>query len=142
MLCPWADVLYAMDRIWWDKYIARAKKEFSGALFSCLPSCYSVIHAPVHHYHNSGAGVIALAAFLGVKKVIMLGYDMQHTNGKKHWHGDHPKGLANAGKVASWPARFRELKTAHPELEIINCSRVTALNCFERAELEQVLCVS
>lgn len=109
-------------------------------LFSCLPGCYSVTHAPVHHYHNSGAGVIALAAYLGVKKVIMLGYDMQHTSGKKHWHGDHPRGLANAGKVASWPARFRELKTAHPALEIINCSRVTALNCFPRADLERVLC--
>lgn len=100
-----------------------------------------MIHAPVHHYHNSGAGVIALAAYLGVKQVIMLGYDMQHTGGKTHWHGDHPKGLANAGKVNSWAARFRELKNAHPQLNVVNCSRVTALTCFERAELEQVLCV-
>lgn len=139
MLCPWADALYAMDRIWWDKYYKQVKAEFSGARFAPLARCYQAMHAPVKTYNNSGAGVISLAHWLGATRVYLLGYDMQHTGGKTHWHGDHPKGLANAGKVALWPAQFVKLKYELPELAIFNCSRVSALECFERLTLEDAL---
>lgn len=140
MACPWANVLYAMDRPWWQKYIADVQKQFGGLLYAPLKSCFNVRYAPVRHYQNSGAGVIALAAWLGVKNVYLLGYDMQYTGGKKHWHGDHPKGLANAGKIAEWPRQFLMLKRDLPQLKIINCTRETALKCFDRVPLEQALC--
>lgn len=75
----------------------------------------------------------------GAKRIILLGYDMQKTNGQSHWHGDHPKGLGSAGKIAEWPSEFERLKRNNPTIEIINCSRETALTCFARRPLEEVL---
>ena len=36
------------------------------------------------------------------KNIILLGYDGQKTNGKAHWHADHPRGMGNAGPVDKW----------------------------------------
>lgn len=130
-----------MDRVWWEKYHAAVKQQFTGALFSVVSGIKSVRSVPMHHYHNSGAGVMNLAAFLGVKKIIMLGYDMRHTDGKTHWHGDHPKGLANAGKVSKWPAQFGVLAKALRGIDIVNCSRVSSLTMFAMADLDETLCV-
>lgn len=69
----------------------------------------------------------------------MLGYDCQRTGGKVHWHGDHPKGLGNAGSMPKWPQQFAKLKAAMAGVEIINCSRETALTCFTRGDLETCL---
>lgn len=107
-----------------------------------MRGCYHIGFAPIYHYANSGAGVISLAAWLGVKRIIMLGYDMQHTGGKTHWHGDHPKGLGNAGKVSKWPAEFKKLRARLDAqgVQVINASRVSALDCFEKRTLEEALC--
>lgn len=90
-------------------------------------------------YGNSGAGGISLALFGDAERVIMLGFDCQHTGGQAHWHGNHPRGLANAKQIDRWPKLFEQLKTDHPDAEILNASRVTALTCFERVKLEDVL---
>ncbi|MGA4815964.1 hypothetical protein ACPA9J_15885 [Pseudomonas aeruginosa] len=50
-----------------------------------------------------------MAIARGAKRIILLGYDMQKTNGQSHWHGDHPKGLGSAGKIAEWPSEFERL---------------------------------
>lgn len=90
---------------------------------------------------NSGAGAIAAAHHFGARRVILLGYDCQHTGGRKHWHGDHPEGggSGNAGSVGKWPAQFLELVRHLAGVEVINCSRETALTVFPRAQLEDVL---
>src|SRR5690606_3786458 len=92
---------------------------------------------------NSGAGAIALAAAWGARRIILLGYDCQYAAGKRHWHGDHPKGTAgNASpqSVAKWPAQFRDLLPHVRGIEIINATRQTALTVFARATLEDALC--
>lgn len=94
----------------------------------------------MHHYSNSGAGAINLAAHLGVKKIILLGYDMQYTGGKRHWHGDHPKGLANAGKINAWPKEFAALAKTITHVDVVNCTRETALHCWPKRNLDEVLC--
>jgi hypothetical protein len=90
-------------------------------------------------YGNSGAGCVSLALFGDAARVIMLGFDCQHTGGQAHWHGNHPRGLANAKQIDRWPKLFEQLKNDHPEAEILNASRETALTCFERVALEDVL---
>jgi len=82
---------------------------------------------------------VSLAIARGAKRVILVGYDMQRTNGMSHWHGDHPKGLGNAGKIAEWPAEFERMAKKNPGIEIVNCSRETALTCFPRRGLEEML---
>lgn len=96
------------------------------------------VHFETHR--NSGAALIALAARAGASRIILLGYDCQHTGGKAHWHGDHPPELGNARSVDKWPAAFRALARSLPAgVKVINCSRATALDCFPRAVLENVL---
>lgn len=130
-----------MDRVWWDKYIREVRKIFNGECYTAVNGCYDVRYSSAHHYQNSGAGAISLAARMGIKKIIMLGYDCGHTGGKTHWHGDHPAGLANAGAVKDWPAEFKALAEhlALNGVQVINCSRATRLTCFERADLAAVL---
>lgn len=88
---------------------------------------------------NSGYQALNLAVLLGASRIILLGYDMRGS----HWHGDHPKRLANPKEsdFAAWRARFA---TTLPDLaragvEVLNCSRDTALECFARARLEDVI---
>lgn len=138
-----------MDEAWWKTHIAEVRRLFTG---ECLgyggdSAKHGVrpmkrVKGDWQPFGNSGAGAIHVAAFSGAARVLMLGYDCQHTGGKKHWHGDHPPGAAgNAAPhtVAKWPAHFRKLRGAFPGVEIINCSRETALDVFPRANLEDVL---
>ncbi len=57
-----------MDRVWWDRYLREVKKDFKGALYTFANGVYGIASAGVHHYSNSGAGAINLAASLGAKK--------------------------------------------------------------------------
>lgn len=141
---PWADALYAMDRAWWDKYFAEVQPEFSGERCGRGGHCrrYGITHLEkMKHYNNSGAAAISLAMYRGATRVIMLGYDCQHTGGKAHWHGNHPRGLGNAGSYKKWAESFLNLSrdAAKAGVKVVNCSRETALTCFERADLETML---
>lgn len=90
---------------------------------------------------NSGHQAISVAYQKGATKIILLGYDMQHTGGKTHWHGDHPRGLTNAEGIEVWRRHFTPLARAL-ELKgvtVVNCSAETALTCFKRERLENAL---
>jgi hypothetical protein len=139
MAAPWADILYAMDRNWWMKYLPQVKEEFQGIRCSPLTGIAGVKHIKFKHYQNSGVGAISLACHWGAKRIILLGYDCQKTGGKSHWHGNHPPGLGNAGSIGTWPGMFAKLKRDLAGVEIINCTRETALTMFERRPLEEVL---
>lgn len=90
---------------------------------------------------NSGHQAINLASVFGAARILLLGYDVQHTGGKSHWHGDHPRTLGNARCVANWARGFkRQAQDARLlGIEIVNCSRVTALDCFDRAKITDCL---
>lgn len=88
---------------------------------------------------NSGAAVLGLAAYWFARRIVLLGYDLQHTGGKAHWHGDHPPRLGNAGGWRDWPDQFRALMPRLQGIEVINASRETALTLFPRATIEEAL---
>lgn len=145
-LAPWADVLFAMDSKWWKEYHRRVKKEFHGetATITADARMYGVNRimngkVPMQTFGNSGAGAIALAAMRGAAQVVLLGYDCQRTAGRAHWHPDHPKTLGNAGSLPRWVPQFSKLARSVQGVEIINCSRQTALTCWPCANLEAVL---
>lgn len=75
----------------------------------------------------------------GASRVILLGFDCQHTHGKSHWFGNHPAGLGNAGLTHQWLDKFKQLADDFKHVEIINASRETAITCFPRARLEDLL---
>lgn len=142
-MAPWADALYAIDAAWWEKHIEEAQRDFRGALYSNndFHGRVGLIPRPFKSFGNSGAGAIAFAAKAGAARVILLGYDCQATGGKVHWHGDHPQGLGNAGSMPKWPDQFKRLAASLEGVEVINCSRDTALRTFPRMALEEALCL-
>jgi hypothetical protein len=136
-----------MDVQWWDKYIGEAREKFAG--LKCSSSNMAKRHGITFigkmncdwsPLGNSGAGCAALAAAWGCSKIILLGYDCQRTNGMAHWHGDHPRGLGNAGSMGRWGGQFQRLAQKWGKhADIVNCSRATALTSFRRASLEEEL---
>lgn len=140
-MAPWADALFAIDANWWKQHIEEVRRDFRGHTYSSndFHGRVGVIRRPFKAFGNSGAGAIAVAVKAGTRRVLMLGYDCQRTGGKVHWHGDHPAGLGNAGSMPKWPKQFADLKAAMAGVEIINCTRATALTFFTRGDLETCL---
>jgi hypothetical protein len=62
---------------------------------------------------------------------------MQRTEGKAHWFGEHPGGSkTNYEKFAKF---YNTIDTEKLGIEIINCSTHTAITCFPRMDLKDVL---
>jgi len=141
-LCPWADLLVAMDAAWWFRHGAEVRRGFAGEAATVAPdACQygaSVVDQPPEGFGNTGAMAVRLALDAGAARVLLLGYDCQHTGGRTHWHGSHPQGLGDAASVARWPAHF-DAVAATGVGRVINCTRETALTCFPRAPLAEAL---
>lgn len=88
---------------------------------------------------NSGCLAVQLAQRFGAVRVTLLGYDGQHTGGKTHWHGSHPRGLGDAASLRKWAGCFAELARQVHGLPVVNASRATVHAMFPRAPLEACL---
>ena len=91
----------------------------------------------LHYGKNSGYQAINLAYLLGATKVILLGYDMGVSK-KTHWFGDHPDSLQKPSPFSDFISEFNKMNPKKYGLEIINCTRRTALTCFPQMPLEQL----
>lgn len=145
-LCPWATILMGYDDRWWRHHHAEVAGAFRGHRVTCAANgraygAHTLRLLRFRPFGNSGAAAISLAALAGARRVILLGYDCQHTNGRAHWHEDHPAPLGNAGSVAKWPAQFAQvaLYARLRRCVVINATRDTALNMFPIVPLEQAL---
>lgn len=154
-LAPFADVLYSADASWWRHYGER-HAGFTGRRAALaqdkLPAGVEGLpyrNAPglgldmLHTGQNSGYQAINLAFLDGATTIVLLGYDMQHAGGRKHWHADHPRPLGNfnPGMPQLCAPKFTPLARdlAARGIRCINASRETALTCFERIPLPDVL---
>ena len=159
-LAPWANILYACDGHWWDWHYdnpdwkakldafegekwtqdkAAAEKYGLNYIESKPEAGLSSNPNLIHQGSNSGIQAINLAYHKGARDIILLGYDMQGDDKKPHWHGHHPSRV-----VSSWSQwlKFYDYVAADSKklgIEITNCSRETALTCFPRKRLEEVL---
>lgn len=91
---------------------------------------------------NSGFQAIHLAATFGARRIVLIGYDMQRTEGKLHWHGKHWGRLPNGNGFPSWIKQMTPLAKdlRRMGVEVINATKNTALRCFPRLDLEDALC--
>lgn len=150
---PWAYALYAADAQWWDWH--KGARGFDGMRYSLSTEAakwgVSILRnagkdglelSPdgLKTGCNSGYQALNLAVHYGAKRIILLGYDMQlGAQQKAHWHADHPHGRPSPYKL--FQEKFTTLVNPLADIcvEVINCSRQTALKCFERRELGEVL---
>lgn len=134
-----------MDRQWWETHLDEVNRLFRGARYTIntLPPKFQTTRLSASNfetYGNSGASCISLAAAGGASRILLLGFDCQKTGGKSHWHGDHPPNLGNAAQIDRWHERFNQQAQDLAKIKIINCSRETALRCWPRADLGDMLC--
>lgn len=147
------DLLYACDFAWWrlreretegfERWTqdARATAAWGLNRVVCVDRPGMGRNGAIHSGGNSGYQAIQLAALRGARRIVLLGFDCQHTGGLRHWHGDHLAPLNNAGPVEFWQAAFPALAAdmAAAGIEVLNASRETALDCFRRVSLGDVL---
>lgn len=165
-LAPWATALYACDECWWAMHIDAVRRQFTGALWTtywdrCRDKNPAIAKYTLNAIHsvpynggprrcemltrpgeivqgsNSGLQAVNLAYHYGATAVLLLGYDMGvAANGRRHFFGDHPRGLGNDSNYEQYRRKFAEL---NPPMPVINCSRRTWLECFERVPLADAL---
>lgn len=162
-LAPWADLLYAADGAWWRAHRGvpgfagqrvtqnhgsddvKAAREFGIPMVNvAIKAGLSDTPGLLHSGHNSGHQALDLAVQLGASRILLLGYDMQpRADGVRHWFGEHPAGLnrTDPNTFALWRVAFAQAAEdcRRRGVEVINCSRVTALDCFPRLPIEQAL---
>jgi hypothetical protein len=145
-----------MDRLWWNEY-AHELRDCAAELWTTnreaarvyrLNFIHGVVGAGMSKQRdsislggNSGFQALGLALYFGAARVILLGYDMQNTGGRTHWHGHH-KRLGNPlhDRFPDWRRNFSALnREIGPGIEVINATRETALATFARMPIEQAL---
>jgi hypothetical protein len=113
---------------------------------------YGLIHVPgvsqkglgrsvIHTGGNGGYQAVNLAYLMGAKRICLLGYDMQMTDDRAHWFGQHQSTTnPNAAMCKKWGSNFDGLYAdlVSEGVEVINCSRETALN-VPRMDLDECL---
>lgn len=93
---------------------------------------------------NSGYQAVHLAATFGASRIALIGFDMQRTGGKEHWHGKHEGRLPNGVGFPRWIKAFQALSQDLHRMgvEVVNCTPTTALKCFHMSTLEEFLSVA
>jgi hypothetical protein len=89
---------------------------------------------------NSGAAAISLAVHTGVKRIILLGFDMSlDDNNTSHWFGAHKKGAKPpfARHLVGFPAIASDAKALG--IEIVNASPKSAIKVFKRCSVDELL---
>lgn len=159
-LAPWADVLFACDLRWWDRY-GVATADFEGLRLSTdANACrrypflgrvaldrssdrmnFAILNR-VGWGGNSGFQALNLAAQFGANRIVLVGYDMTTRHGA-HWHGRHPNGMANPSEpnIARWR---RALDGAAQSLvdagvEVLNASPISMLTGYPRVRFVDAL---
>jgi hypothetical protein len=149
---PWAKFLFAADAVWWRYYTPKIPW-YQGHRISRSYRARGIEQWRGKNWArtggNSGHMAIQYAVDQGAERIALLGFDQSKTDGKAHFHADHPKktqegartNMANAGGIAAWPRLMA--KTAvdlqRRGIEVVNLSRQTALTCFPRVTVEQFL---
>lgn len=143
-LAPWADVLFAMDGVWWvdngglPQFAGRRVTSSPHAMKTFGLDCFICIGA------TSGLRSIYLAEKLQANPILLVGFEM-HPNSGVHWHPPHCTriGLRNPGdnEMKLWREdieRVADKFKARGTL-IINCTPDSALTCFPQMPFEHAL---
>lgn len=155
---PTADIAYACDAKWWGKHFDQVKRVFEGGhMVSLEPTKYpEVLQIGNSHIDegidprpdyvrlgkNSTYQAMDMAIGLGCKRIAFVGLDLKLAkDGKVHHWGDHVRGLNNSPPLQLFIKYFNMVA---PELlklgvDVYNCSVDTALNCFPKADIWEIL---
>lgn len=149
----WVDAVWFCDSRWFSWHCLNLR-EFPGIIAHCgvnltrIGTNYFKRGKPegleerpefVSWNSNAGFSGINFAYHLGVRRVVLLGYDMRRVDNQPNWHKDHPSPEKNP--------YFRFLRREHfvakdaerLGLEIINCTPGSAAKKWPIMTLEEYL---
>lgn len=162
MIGPWIDFVFFGDCSWYHIH-KKALFEYPGIKVTCCKNFTSRFNNPkgvkylnkdnknvgissnntkVGWNKNSGAASISLAAHLGVKQIILLGFDMSlNDKGISHWHGSHRKRPNMpppfSRHLAGFPQIQKDAKSRG--IEILNASPNSTITVFKKIKLEDII---
>ncbi len=169
-LMPWADILYSVDNRWWEHH--KGAPEFRGDRWAAHEQDpnprelhgndkrelaqrfgiklirgldgneFSTDPSLVRYGSNSGFQALNLAMHFGCTRIVLVGFDMRHVEGRSHFFGDHPSALQTSPDDAyrRFAKIFAQAAKALPTtISILNATSGSALECFPKVSLDEVL---
>lgn len=157
---PFADALYACDWGWWRAH--DGAREFLGERYtshSHTPGLVDdksqvaheypgikLVNAQdkpgfsknpnfIHYGSSSGFQAVNLAINFGASRIVLIGFDYRHVDGKSHFFGDH------VGLRQSKDADYRALGEwfVPGPIEIVNASIGSSIACYPQVPLEEAV---
>lgn len=161
MLGDWQDAVFFGDCAWYN--IHRLKlAQFRNLKVTCCPRFENkgqgamegvkYLKKDSSHRHgitgnrsrvswnsNSGAAAISLARHFGVRRIVLLGFDMNlGAGGASHWHRGHGNKRQPFRKhLEGFPQIAEDAREMG--IEILNCSPDSAIEVFPKVALKDVL---
>jgi len=118
----------------WVKYLKQSREKSFGITRKRTELVWGV---------NSGAAAINLAVHFGVKRIILLGFDLKMEGINSHWHSVYKSRDVKSQEhsfhrhLRSFPAIAKDAKRMG--VEIINANPDSALTEFKRVSLKEIL---
>jgi hypothetical protein len=109
----------------------------------------------IHHGHGSGFSLVSMAHKAGASRIVLLGYDMKYSadydgqsrrvgSGPRHFFGEYPQSMQHwpsvhvKGGVHIEMCRLYRTVADQGLVEVINATPGSALDCFQRANIEDL----
>ena len=160
-LAPWCEVVYGCDAAWWKNRrglpdyrglkVAGAqelKYHFKDIKILELEKYDDFIRletpGTVGAGGNSGFQAVNLVAQFGAKKILMIGFDMDHRTRYPHWYGrNNGPGRTNPDhfNYDRWRKAFTQSSAILHDagIEVINASLKSTLKCFKMMSVGETL---
>ena len=151
---PWVDVCWFGDGRWYPWHRTSLKR-FGGLIATCEAKwkgkdrvmCLhrgkpaGIDHRPryISWGKCSGNSAINFAYHTGVKRVVLLGFDMRRVEDSANWHDDHPAPKKDPYERFIKPHDVIAKDAEKHGLQIINCTPGSALDHYPIMALEDYL---
>jgi hypothetical protein len=153
-IAPKADALYATDQKWWMHH--KGVPEFQGVKIGYQgPGPAGIIWLSgsgregyderlgfIRHQWNSGGSSIHLAAQLGARRIVLIGFDFRVIDGRRHFFGEHPREIESISqsRYDSWAELMSELarELERRKVEVLNATPGSALKTWPFVDLEKI----
>jgi hypothetical protein len=96
--------------------------------------------------NNGGTQCLNFAINLGARKIYLIGYDMRDdplARGVTHWHEDHELVIRHDTYsrlfIPSIVSLNKDVRRLGINVEIINCSRTSAIPCFKKEIVRELI---
>lgn len=148
--CWFADILHASDKRWWSLHAGvpafrglKTSLEITGyhdvrTLKNTGIEGYDDTPGCIRGGCNSGFQAVHLAAKLGARRIVIVGYDFSDDGGRSHWFGQHGPGMDLNSNTENWRRHFRGLtdELARRKISVVNATIKSTINWLPRIDLE------